>query len=67
MKLGAAKLIVYAGEDEQYFSFISSEAWQEVKSWMEYRGQSGEKITEDSWVMRDLWDARRASRTRSSY
>jgi integrase len=56
----AAKLIVYAGEDEQYFSFISSEAWQAVKSWMEYREQSGEKISGDSWVMRDLWDARQA-------
>ena len=56
----AAKLIVYAGEDEQYFSFISSEAWQAVESWMEYRGQSGEKISGDGWVMRDLWDARQA-------
>ena len=56
----AAKLVVYAGEDEQYFSFISSEAWQAVKDWIEYREQSGEKISEDSWVMRDLWDARQA-------
>ena len=59
-EVAAAKLIVYAGEDEQYFSFISSEAWQAVTSWMEYRQQSGEKISEDSWVMRDLWDARQA-------
>jgi hypothetical protein len=43
-EVAAAKLIVYAGGDEQYFSFISSEAWQEVKSWMEYRGQLGVRI-----------------------
>ena len=27
----AAKMIVYAGEDEEYFTFISSEAWQAIK------------------------------------
>jgi hypothetical protein len=56
----AAKIIVYAGEDEQYSSFISLEAWQAARSWMAYREQSGEEITENSWVMRDLWDARQA-------
>ena len=55
-----AKIIVYAEEDEQYFSFISSEAWHAVKGWMEYREESGEHVSEDSWVIRDLWDARQA-------
>ena len=50
----AAKLVVYAEEDDQYFSFISAEAWQAVKYWMGYRAQSGENISEDSGVMRDL-------------
>jgi integrase len=59
-KIEATKIIVYEGEDEQYFSFISSEAWQAVSGWMEYRKQSGEKISEHSWVMRNLWDAREA-------
>ncbi|CAN5520525.1 hypothetical protein BH18THE2_BH18THE2_15430 [soil metagenome] len=54
----AAKMIVYAGEDEEYFTFISSEAWQAIKDWIEYREKSGEIIKEDSWVMRDLWDTR---------
>ena len=31
----AAKMIVYAGEDEEYFTFISSEAWQAIKVWMD--------------------------------
>jgi phage-related baseplate assembly protein len=54
----AAKMIVYAGEDEEYFTFISSEAWQAIKDWIAYREKSGEIIKEDRWVVRDLWDTR---------
>jgi hypothetical protein len=54
----AAKIIVYAGEDEEYFTFISPEAWRALKAWMTYREKSGEVIKEDSWLMRDLWDTR---------
>jgi hypothetical protein len=54
----AAKMIVYAGDDEEYFTFISREAWQALKYWMNYRETSGEIITGESWVMRDLWDTR---------
>ena len=54
----AAKMIVYAGEDDEYFSFISPEALQALKDWMSYRQTSGELINNDSWVMRDLWDTR---------
>jgi hypothetical protein len=54
----AAKMIVYAGEDEQYFTFISSAAWQELSAWRQYREASGEIINHESWVMRDLWDTR---------
>jgi hypothetical protein len=50
-------MIVYAGEDEEYFTFISSEAWQAIKDWIEYREKSGE-IIKDIWVVRDLWDTR---------
>jgi hypothetical protein len=51
-------MIVYAGEEEEYFSFISSEAWRALNDWMNYRERSGEQIYKDSWVMRDLWDTR---------
>jgi hypothetical protein len=54
----AAKIIVYAGEDGEYFTFISPEAWRALKGWMTYREKSGEVIKEDSWLMRDLWDTR---------
>jgi hypothetical protein len=52
----AAKIIVYAGEDEEYFTFISPEAFRALKDWMNYRESSGELINDKSWVMRDLWD-----------
>jgi integrase len=54
----SAKIIVYAGEDEEYFTFISPEAWQSLEDWMTYRRTSGETIKDESWVMRDLWDTR---------
>jgi hypothetical protein len=55
-KIVAAKIIVYAGEEDEYFSFISAEAYKELQFWMDYRSFSGETINEDSWLMRDLWD-----------
>ena len=57
-EVAAAKLIVYAGEDEEYFTFTSKEAWLALNDWMDYRRSSGELITDNSWVMRDLWDTR---------
>jgi hypothetical protein len=51
----AAKIIVYAEEPEQYFSFITPEAYDALKDWMDFRESYGEIITGDSWLMRDLW------------
>lgn len=55
-KVIAAKMTVYAGEPEQYFSFVTPSAYNELVTWMDYRKECGEKITGDSWVMRNLWD-----------
>ena len=52
----AAKIIVYAGEEDEYFSFISKQAYEALADWMHFREISGEMIDENSWVMRDLWD-----------
>ena len=52
----AAKIIVYAEEEEEYISFISFEAYYHLKEWMTYRENAGESITKDSWLMRNLWD-----------
>jgi hypothetical protein len=54
-KIIAAKLVVYADEPEQYYSFITPEAYYELKDYMEYRTSFGEKITGESWLIRDLW------------
>jgi len=55
-KIIAAKITVYVEEDEEYFSFISNEAYEALNDWMDYRKQCGELINENSWVMRNLWD-----------
>lgn len=54
-KIIAAKLIVYAGEPEQYFTFMTPEAFASLKEWMDFRESYGEKITGESWLMRDIW------------
>ena len=54
----AAKIIVYAGDDEEYFSFITPEAYYQLENWMKYRKESGEKIDGNSWLMRKLWNTK---------
>ena len=52
----AARILVYADDDDEYFSFISREAFDALDEWMTYRKQSGETVGGDSWLMRNLWD-----------
>lgn len=58
--LVAAKITIYAGDPEQYFSFITPEAYETIADWIGFREQAGEVITKDSWVMRDKWDLRKS-------
>jgi hypothetical protein len=51
-------ILVYAGEDEQYFTFVSPEAYRALADWMSFCEKCGEKITADIRVMRNLWDNR---------
>lgn len=53
-ELIAARLIVYAGERDQYYCFITPEAYRSLDDWMQFRASYGETITGESWLMRDI-------------
>jgi hypothetical protein len=55
----AAKLIVYPGTDEEYFTFISISAYKELMKWKTYREQSGEVVTPESYIMRHIWNTKK--------
>jgi hypothetical protein len=51
----AAKLIVYAGTSESYFTFMTPEAYNALKEYMDFRSSYGENITDNSYLVRDNW------------
>ena len=61
-----AKMLVYAGQNEgkkkQYMTRISAEAYNALVEWMDLRKRDGEKITGESWLMRDLWQVTNVKR-----
>jgi integrase len=55
----AAKIIVYSGEEgDEYFSFITPEAFYELEKWMDYRRGSGENTSGKSWMLRNIWNTK---------
>jgi integrase len=61
-KVVAAKVAVYQGDREEYFSFITPEAYLELQKWMSYRNENGENIAQESWILRNIWDRNKDSR-----
>jgi integrase len=56
----AAQMLIYPGDPaEEYYTFCSPEAYNELKNWMQYREDCGEKISGESWLMRDIWQTHR--------
>lgn len=51
----AAKMIIYSDEPDEYFCFITSEAYYALLQYITFRKNSGEDITGESWLMRDIW------------
>ena len=51
----AARVRLYADDSEQYYTFITPQAYASLKDWIDFRISCGEKINADSWVMRDIW------------
>jgi hypothetical protein len=52
----AAKIIVYAEDAEEYFSFTASEADYEIEKLMKYCRDSGGVIDGSSSVLKSIWD-----------
>lgn len=52
----AAKMNVFNTKTRKfYYTFITVEAYDAVKEWMDFRSSFGELITGESMIMRDLW------------
>ncbi len=55
-KVAAAKLTVYAGEPEEYITFVTPEANAKLQEYLKFRKEHGEKVTMDSPLVRDKWE-----------
>jgi integrase len=55
--LVAAKIVLKNTKiNREYFSFITPEAYNALKDWMDFRQLHGEQITGDSWLVRNNWE-----------
>jgi integrase len=52
------KITVYENDAEEYFSFITKEAYDAVQSYLQMRERFGEKLTSDSLLIREQFDIR---------
>jgi len=54
-QLVAGIIKVYAGTPDEYFSFITPECYQALEEYISFRKSSGEKVNNESPVIRDLF------------
>jgi integrase len=66
------KFTIYEGEKEQYYTFCTPETASLIDEYLDYRARCGEKLTDDSYLIReefdinDLEQIKKRSRTISS-
>ena len=46
---------VYGREAGNYKTYMTAEAYNEIKKWLDFRAMYGEQITPESLVMRNIW------------
>lgn len=54
-RIVAAKVTIYRGTKDEYFTFISPEAWERYQDYLILRSNAGEKLTGDSPVLRNIF------------
>jgi integrase len=52
------KIIVYENDKEEYFTFITPECKKAIDSYLDMRSRYGEKINDDSFLIREQFDIR---------
>jgi integrase len=52
------KITIYENDAEEYYSFITKEAYDAVQSYLQMRERFGEKVTPDSPLIREQFDIR---------
>jgi hypothetical protein len=57
----AAKIRAYAGEPEEYYTFITPEAYQKLEQYIQLRTSHGERMSKSSPLIRERWQTRKGS------
>ena len=56
--LEATKITIYEGTKEEYFGFITAECKKAVDTYLDMRSRYGEKLQENSFLIREQFDVR---------
>ena len=63
-KIVAAKLVVYKGQPDESYTFVTAECYNALLQYRKLRESVGENITSSSPVIRDAWDNNRYRKQR---